>query len=272
MRQASNRTGMSLLEVIVSVTVVIILFSLLTPAVQTCRKVARRTQCVNRLRQLSIAVHNYSHLHGVLPPGCVNDSGPIEMVEDGYHMSWLVQILPFIDEEVSFHALDFREGAYADVNADVRKRKISALICPADFSPQGVPTSSYVGSTGGADEPISTNNKGLLFLNSSIRFREIRDGASYTILLGERLLSDSPLSVDLGWMSGTSSTLRSSTVPMPTTGAAAVPLTQQTGGFSSAHSVTHVALADGSVKALNGGMTLWQAYGNREDGSVSAEF
>ena len=270
-RSARGRSGFSLIELLISTSVVVLLVTLLTPAVSFCREVARRTQCMNRMRQLSVALHNYSHLHGVLPPGSVNPDGPIVTQEQGYHMNWLVQVLPFLDEEACYQHIDFQNSVYAKANRRVRQRRLSLLICPADsLAGQTLPGSSYVGSTGGLDEPIREDNTGLLFLNSSIRFAEIRDGASYTILLGERLASDSPTAVDPGWMSGTSATLRHTT--MATGQNSKIPLPQQTGGFGAAHRSMHVALADGAVKAMNGGSAVWRELGCREDGSMHPGF
>lgn len=267
-----RRTGFSLLELLISISVIIVLVTLLTPGVQMCRQVARRTQCANRLRQLSIAVHNYNHLHGMLPPGCVNETGPVVTAESGYHMNWLAQVLPFIDREAIYREIDFRAGVYAPANNAVRRRYLPELVCPADRTRgRTFPGSSYVGSTGGIDEPVGTNNSGLLFLNSSIRFREIRDGASYTILLGERLMADSPTAVDPGWMSGTSATLRHTTTT-GLGGKSQVPPSQQTGGFASAHSVINVALADGSVRAMSGGAAVWKDLGCRDDGNKQPGF
>ncbi|MCR9200992.1 MAG: DUF1559 domain-containing protein [Planctomycetaceae bacterium] len=271
-QRGDRRSGFSLIELLVSTSIVVILVTLLTPAVSFCREVARRTQCQNRMRQLSVALHNYSHLHGVLPPGSVNSDGPIVMQEQGYHMNWLVQVLPFLDQEVCYQQIDFQHSVYADTNRPVRQRRLPELICPADsLASQLLPGSSYVGSTGGLDEPISEDNTGLLFLNSSIRFAEIRDGASYTILLGERLSSDSPMAVDLGWMSGTSATLRHSTMVVAGQNSP-IPIAQQTGGFGAAHRSLHVALADGAVKAMNGGSAVWRELGCRDDGSMHPGF
>lgn len=278
MRKAGNtsavgsRTGFSFIELVVSASVVMVLVTMLTPAVSLCREVARRTQCQNRMRQLSVALHNYSHLHGVLPPGTVNATGPIVTQEQGYHMNWLVQILPFLDQHACYREIDFQSGVYARANRTVRQRRLPELICPADsLAARNFPGSSYVGSTGGLDEPINESNSGLLFLNSSIRFPEIRDGASYTILLGERLSTDSPTAVDPGWMSGTSATLRHTA--MRAAGAnSSVPLAEQTGGFGAAHRAVHVALADGAVKAMSGGAAVWRQLGCREDGSMHPGF
>ncbi|MEO1980666.1 MAG: DUF1559 domain-containing protein, partial [Fuerstiella sp.] len=85
--------GFTLIEMLVVITIIAILVALLLPAVQQAREAARRTQCKNNLVQLSIALHNYQSSFNCLPPGVVNETGPIQNVEEGYHMSWLVQTL-----------------------------------------------------------------------------------------------------------------------------------------------------------------------------------
>ena len=72
------------------------------------REAARRAQCSNNLMQLGIGMASYVSTHSVLPPGVVNDKGPIENLPVGYHHSWVVQILPFIGAGNTYNHLDLR--------------------------------------------------------------------------------------------------------------------------------------------------------------------
>ncbi|MCP4507261.1 MAG: DUF1559 domain-containing protein, partial [Fuerstiella sp.] len=69
--------GFTLLEMLMVIAIIAVLIALLLPAIQQAREQARRTQCTNNMVQLGIALHNYQTCHNVLPPGCVNLTGPV---------------------------------------------------------------------------------------------------------------------------------------------------------------------------------------------------
>ena len=109
--------------------------------------------------------------------------------------------------------IDFSAGAYDKKNAAVRSVSISLLHCPSypGMNCVGGPThlqiaslSNYAGCHNDLEVPIDENNNGVLFLNSRIRDKDVTDGISHTIYVGEKLGSK----WDLGWMSGTRATLR----------------------------------------------------------------
>jgi prepilin-type N-terminal cleavage/methylation domain-containing protein len=108
----SPRKGFTLIELLVVIAIIAILIALLLPAVQQAREAARRSQCKNNLAQLALALLNYEMAHGVLPPGCVDTTGPIETVALGYHMSWTVSLLPYLDQAPLYRQVDFDKGAY----------------------------------------------------------------------------------------------------------------------------------------------------------------
>ena len=284
-RNRRTQSGFTLIELLVVIAIIAILIALLLPAVQQAREAARRTQCKNNLMQLGLAIHNYDMSFEMLPPGTVNAEGPIVNVPEGYHMSWIVQILPMFEQSQVFRNVDFGEGAYSAANDKVRSMQIPSLSCPSDYKANynisnvgAVVASSYAGSFGGTDVPIDDENNGLLFRNSSITFEQIRDGASNTIVIGEKIHPRN--SQDLGWMSGTSATLRhtgvainggwdviqyfSRTSTEPTT----APSPTATGGFSSLHTGgANFLLGDGSVRFLSEhiGQDILSYLGNRED-------
>ena len=68
-----HRRGFTLIELLVVIAIIAILMALLLPAVQQAREAARRAMCRNNLKQLALGLHNYHSLHGVFPPGWVND-------------------------------------------------------------------------------------------------------------------------------------------------------------------------------------------------------
>lgn len=206
--------GFTLIELLIVIAIIAILIALLLPAVQQAREAARRTQCKNNLVQLVLALQNYQIAFDVLPPGTVNPTGPIKTEEKGYHVSWIVQSLPHLEQQNVYRMFDFTHGVYTPENAAVRTTVLPVLICPSDplggaRSAPSVP-SNYAGNHHDREAPIDVDNNGVLFLNSAIRVEDVPDGTSNTIYVGERtIMPTGPLGgTELGWVSGTASTLR----------------------------------------------------------------
>ncbi len=198
-----HRTGFTLVELLVVIAIIGVLVALLLPAVQAAREAVRRTSCMNNLNQLMIAVHNYEMPHGVYPPGTIDAKGPIVNARVGYHHNWIVQILPFIEQESLWKAIDKSQGVYHPSNRRAAASSLSVLRCPSNGSPRRGPI-TYAGVHHDLEKPIDAQDDGVFFLNSAVRYDDINDGASNTIFLGEKL----PDAWDFGWMSGTRATLR----------------------------------------------------------------
>lgn len=256
--QPSNlrRSGFSLIELLFVAAVVCLLIALLLPAVQQAREAARRTQCKYRLAQLSIAILNYHDAHSVFPPGCVNETGPIVSQADGLHTSWILQILPMIDQPALALRHDPEISVYDDRHSEIRAHSIATLLCPSDrllaVTGDDVAVTNYAGVIGGSDVLIDADNTGMFFLNSSVRATDIFDGSSNQIAIAEHCRMDVPSGIDLGWMSGTSATLRNGGMMINAVRLSSKSIPAQyetTGGFSSDHTGgAQVALADGSVR------------------------
>ncbi|MCX7428248.1 MAG: DUF1559 domain-containing protein [Planctomycetia bacterium] len=142
MRQ--TKQAFTLVELLVVIAIIGILIALLLPAIQAAREAARRASCVNNLAQLGIALQNYESAHEHLPAGSINPTGPIRNLPQGNHLGWMVQILPYIEEKVTFTHVDPVAGVYAPKNAPVREIPISLFICPSSAS-QSVLDSSAMG-------------------------------------------------------------------------------------------------------------------------------
>ncbi|MDB5345985.1 MAG: hypothetical protein JWP89_4362 [Schlesneria sp.] len=212
--ERKSRHGFTLIELLVVIAIIAVLIALLLPAVQQAREAARRTQCKNNMMQIGLALQNYVMAHDVLPPGTQNATGPIRSVEDldQYHMGWIVQVLPYIDQGNVYNHVDFKNSVYAPQNAAVRSRRLNVLNCSSDPGMRvglTIATTNYNGVHNDYETPIDVNQNGVLFLNSSIRYDQITDGSSNTFFVMEsRLVMGS----DLGWMSGTRSSLRNAVV------------------------------------------------------------
>ncbi|MGO8744877.1 MAG: DUF1559 domain-containing protein [Thermoguttaceae bacterium] len=310
----SKRSGFTLVELLVVIAIIGILIALLLPAVQAAREAARRSQCTSNLSQLGIALHLYQGVYEVFPPGVVNPKGPIRSEPIGYHMSWLAQILPYIEEQVLFDHIDFSQGAYAKKNAPAAAIGVRLFTCPSDggarygswssspsaavpsedLGPRGM--SSYAGCHHDVEAPIAADNHGVFFLNSRIRPRDVKDGLSHTLFVGEKGIEPN----DLGWMSGTRATLRNTGalpslgsagrfggMPMPAAfpGPGASGAAEQSpadaekqlltvGSFSSFHpGGFNILLGDGSVRFLSQTVSpqLFRQLGHRADGQLMDE-
>ena len=285
-----GRRGFTLIELLVVIAIIAILIALLLPAVQQAREAARRTQCKNNLAQIALALHNYDMAHGSLPIGSVNPTGPIVSEPQGYHMSWLAQLLPFMDQQPLYSQIDFHVGAYDPKNEFARKTMLVTVLCPSDFryggGGQSEPgRSSFAGCHHDVEAAIDHGNHGVLVLNQAISFDSITDGAASTIFVGEKALQDG----ELGWISGTRATLRNTghrinlnlqslrnQFPIqPTANSPAAIGPEHVGGFSSHHTGgAHFALGDGSVRFLNENISekIFRRLGNRSDGEVVEDF
>ncbi len=118
--------GFTLLELLVVISVITILISVLLPAVQSAREQARRTQCRNNLLQIGIALQNYQQMFSVLPPGCVNSTGPILHGDPGYRVGWIAQILPHMGEVACYRQIDFDRPHWSFLADDAKAQLLVA--------------------------------------------------------------------------------------------------------------------------------------------------
>jgi prepilin-type N-terminal cleavage/methylation domain-containing protein len=296
--QSRHRTGFTLVELLVVIAIIGVLVALLLPAVQAAREAARRMQCTNNLCQLILAVQNYELTFRVYPPGTINDTGPIQNVPEGYHHNWLTQLLPYIEEQVIYNHVDFKVGVYDNKNLPARQTPIRILQCPTDAGGSNdLWLTNYAGCHNDVEAPINTDNRGVFFLNSSVRPLDVSDGVSHTLFISEKLITQKVVDAlpDFGYMSGTRSTLRNTgtqinveATNLRRSGDFQIPLEQDAnaaaagpidpklyvGGYSSYHpGVVNAAFGDSSVRVLseNTSPQVLKQLADRADGQLPAE-
>jgi prepilin-type N-terminal cleavage/methylation domain-containing protein/prepilin-type processing-associated H-X9-DG protein len=129
-------SAFSLIELLVVIAIISMLISFLLPAIQRTREAARRIACVNNLHQLELGIEQFESDHGVLPAsGIVNISNQVFYAQSGKMFSWVILILPFIEQRGLYDHFNFSKTIF-DQSSDPQATQISTLICPSD-SAQG---------------------------------------------------------------------------------------------------------------------------------------
>ncbi|MDR3639542.1 MAG: DUF1559 domain-containing protein [Isosphaeraceae bacterium] len=193
-----QRRGFTLIELLVVIAIIAVLIALLLPAVQAAREAARRAQCVNNLKQLGLAVHNYLSSNNVLPP---QSNYPTSTAfGSGFCWSWYASILPQMEQQVIYNAINFGPAPDGAQNTSAGYNQISTLVCPSESVSQrpGFPwgTSNYVGNYGGPGmlAPYSGTIVPTIDYGSwggsvgPVGVQGITDGTSNTALFSERLI------------------------------------------------------------------------------------
>ena len=212
MSEFRNRRAFTLVELLVVIAIIGILVGLLLPAVQAAREAARRMQCSNNLRQLGLATHNYESAYGRLPSGWVSNgvSG-----EPGW--GWSAALLSFMEGSTITSRIDWRIAIEESIHDQVRVAVVPSFICPSDplanvfeiaeddgghthrtltYGTESIDEgdklfqiskSNYIAMFGTFElEDAPYRGDGMYFGNSKIKFRDVTDGLSNTIMVGER--------------------------------------------------------------------------------------
>lgn len=198
----SRRPAFSLVELLIVIAIVGVLTALLLPAVQAAREAARRTQCTSNLKQLGLALHQAHEVRRALPNGWTAFTpGTLTSNPNGVPgWGWVASLLPYLDEGNTALHVDRRINILDPMHSAARVTSLPTLLCPSEsgepvFSLRDETDSeicllaraNYVGNFGTgeiADSPSRGN--GTFFHNSRVRFRDITDGLSNTLLVGER--------------------------------------------------------------------------------------
>jgi prepilin-type N-terminal cleavage/methylation domain-containing protein/prepilin-type processing-associated H-X9-DG protein len=193
------KLGFTLVELLVVIAIIGILVAMLLPAVQQVREAARRTTCLNNLRQIGIGLQNYHSAHQKFPVGGTGWRGTFS--PDETQIAWSAFLLPFVDQNNIYGQIDFNLAFDDAFNAEPAAKVISTYVCPTSLRgtelSQGRGPTDYGGMYG---ERISSPNnppKGLMIYGTAFSHRDITDGSSHTIIVAE----DSDFS-DGQWING----------------------------------------------------------------------
>jgi prepilin-type N-terminal cleavage/methylation domain-containing protein/prepilin-type processing-associated H-X9-DG protein len=229
-RTSCQRRGFTLIELLVVIAIIGVLIALLLPAVQAAREAARRSQCVNNMKQIGLAIHNYHQVHDCFPMGV-----SLNMYSLGYWRaknSWghFGLLLPFLEQQPVYNAANFNWGVEEgspgssipiDVNGTAADSQISVFVCPSDprggnggsisfYNNNDRDTSNYYGCVGattslsvpnGVDTGTiqfiptanfpSTASTGIFTFQAVYRIADVVDGTSNTIAYSEGVVNPS---------------------------------------------------------------------------------
>jgi len=210
-----KRHGFTLIELLVVIAIIAVLIALLLPAVQAAREAARRSQCINNLKQIGLALHGYHDLHLTFPAA---KPGHKPVPPDVDNMSGFVSILPFMEQQAMYNAWNmqilFDNQTVAGYQlgvvqfTTVATSTMAAYLCPSDTSSprinasvagvSGLGTTSYAFSAGNYGPPnatvngfdIKANNTGFAHYQNPRKMTDFTDGLSNTIAVGETVAND----------------------------------------------------------------------------------
>jgi len=205
-RRFDIKRAFTLVELLVVITIIGVLIALLLPAVQAAREAARRSQCNNHVKQISLGLLNYENNFRTLPPPCFLSAA---------RPSWLIVIAPFLDQQAVYDRFKFGGGGneYSDGRAECSEVFVPTLFCPSLTRDRdreawevndGMYTAHYYGVMGPygtnsyAGSPVAYTCAGtsesyggycaqgtMGFPGGGVVLAEIGDGTSNTSLVGE---------------------------------------------------------------------------------------
>jgi prepilin-type N-terminal cleavage/methylation domain-containing protein len=194
-----NRRGFTLIELLVVIAIIGILIGLLLPAVQKVRESASRTQCINNLKQIGLALHGYHDRLGTFPPG-YQTAVAANNADLGPGWGWAAFLLDDVEQGNLKNQIRFNLQISDPANAGPRTTTVRLYVCPSEpltgtftvIDANGNPVcdvarANYTAMNGvlGVTSDAWDNN-GAFIRNTTFRFADVTDGLSTTLFVGER--------------------------------------------------------------------------------------